>query len=60
MAHCFGVDEDDVILLLDYGYTADEVSDLMMDTSLFQETVREVKLIEGEGVYGSYCYGGVC
>lgn len=59
MAHCFGVDEDDVILLLDYGYTADEVSDLMMDTSLFQETVREVKLIEGEGVYGSYCYGGV-
>lgn len=59
MAHCFGVYEDDVILLLDYGYTADEVSDLMMDTSLFQETVREVKLIEGEGVYDSYCYGGV-
>ena len=60
MAHCFGVDEDDVILLLDYGYTADEVSDLMMDTGLFQETVSEVKLIEGEGVYDSYCYGGVC
>jgi glucosamine 6-phosphate synthetase-like amidotransferase/phosphosugar isomerase protein len=59
MAHCFGVDEDDVILLLDYGYTADEVSDLMMDTGLFQETVQEVKLIEGEGVYDSYCYGGV-
>lgn len=59
MAHCFGVDEDDVILLLDYGYTADEVSDLMMDTGLFQETVSEVKLIEGEGVYDSYCYGGV-
>lgn len=57
MAHCFGVDEDDVILLLDYGYTADEVADLMMDTGLFQETVREVKLIEGEGVYDSYCYG---
>ena len=59
MAHCFGVDEDDVILLLDYGYSADEVADLMMDTGLFQETVREVKLIEGEGVYDSYCYGGV-
>ena len=59
MAHCFGVDEDDVILLLDYGYTADEVSDLMMDTGLFQETVSEVKLIEGEGVYDRYCYGGV-
>ena len=59
MAHCFGVDEDDVILLLDYGYTADKVSDLMMDTGLFQETVSEVKLIEGEGVYDRYCYGGV-
>ena len=59
MAHCFGADENDVIMLLDYGYTADEVSDLMMDTSLFQETVSEVKLIEGEGVYDSYCYGGV-
>ncbi|SEH50748.1 Glutamine amidotransferase domain-containing protein [Ruminococcus flavefaciens] len=60
MAHLFGADENDVIMLLDYGYSADEVSELMMDTGLFQETVREVKLIEGEGVYDSYCYGGVC
>lgn len=59
MAHCFGVDEDDVILLLDYGYTADEVADLMMDAELFQETIRDVKFMEGEELYSSYCYGGV-
>ena len=59
MAHCFGVDEDDVILLLDYGYTADEVADLMMDTGMFQETVKELKLMDGEYVYDKYYYGGV-
>ena len=58
MAHCFGADENDVIMLLDYGYTADEVSDLMMDAVLFQETVREVRLMEGEYIYKGYC-GGV-
>lgn len=58
MAHCFGADENDVIMLLDYGYTADEVSDLMMDAVLFQETVREVKLMEGEYIYKGCC-GGV-
>ncbi len=59
MAHCFGVDEDDVILLLDYGYIADEVADLMMDTGMFQETVKELKLMDGEYVYDKYYYGGV-
>ncbi|SEH86656.1 Glutamine amidotransferase domain-containing protein, partial [Ruminococcus flavefaciens] len=32
MAHLFGADENDVIMLLDYGYSADEVADLLMDT----------------------------
>ena len=59
MAHLFGADENDVILLLDYGYTADEVADLMMDENLFYEIVLEVKLMEGENVYENYCYGGV-
>lgn len=58
MAHCFDADENDVILLLDFGYTADEVADLMMDSGLFQETVRDVKFMEGEELYNSYCYGG--
>ncbi|WP_294411123.1 class II glutamine amidotransferase [uncultured Ruminococcus sp.] len=59
MAHLFGADENDVILLLDYGYTADEIADLMMDTDMFQETIKELKLMEGECVYDNYCYGGV-
>ena len=59
MAHLFGADENDVILLLDYGYSADEVADLMMDAELFQETIRDVKFMEGEELYSRYCYGGV-
>ena len=59
MAHCFGVDENDVILLLDFGYSADEVADLIMDAGLFQETIRDVMFMEGEELYNSYCYGGV-
>ena len=59
MAHLFGADENDVIMLIDYGYTADEVADLMMDAVLFDETVREVKLMDGECLYDNYCYGGV-
>lgn len=58
MAHLFGAEEDDVLLLLDFGYTADEVADLMMDSGSFQETVRDVKFMEGEELYSSYCCGG--
>ena len=55
MSHCFDVDEDDVILLLDYGYTADEVADLMMDNEMFQEAVRDIKYLAGECIYDEYC-----
>ena len=43
MCSCFGIDEDDVALLLDYGYTAMEIEDLIVDTDLFIKTVNEVK-----------------
>ena len=43
MCSCFGIDEDDVALLFDYGYTAMEVEDLIADTDLFIKTVNEVK-----------------
>lgn len=36
-------DEEDVSLLLDYGYTADEIEDLMMDYDLIHATVKAVK-----------------
>ena len=44
ICNSFGADEDDVMMLLDYGYTADEIEDLIADTDLFIKTVNEVKL----------------
>ena len=55
MAHLFGAVENDVIMLLDYGYSADEVADLLMDTGTFQEAVRDVKFMTGESLYEEYC-----
>lgn len=55
MAHCFGAEEDDVIMLLDFGYSADEVADLLMDTGMFQEAVRDIKYLAGECIYDEYC-----
>ena len=43
MCGCYGVDEEDVSLLLDYGYTCDEIEDLMMDYDLIHATVKAVK-----------------
>ena len=55
MAHCFGVDENDVILLMDYGYTVDEVEELMMDADALKEAVREIKFTDGEYLYKNCC-----
>ena len=43
MCGCFGVDEDDVITLLDYGYSADEIEAMLMDCSLLNDTVNAIK-----------------
>ena len=51
MAHCFGVDENDVVLLMDYGYTVDEVEELMMVADALKEAVREIKFTDGEYLY---------
>ena len=40
----FGVSKSDVELLLEYGYTADEIEDLFFDINLFEETVNAIKL----------------
>ena len=40
---CYGVDSADVELLLDYGYTPDEVEDMLVDTALLPETVDCVR-----------------
>ena len=43
MCNCYGIDEDDVLLLLDYGYTAMEIEDMFMDSDLLRSSVQEVK-----------------
>lgn len=55
MCSCFGVSEDDVLLLLDYGYMADEIEEMLMDFDLISETVDELKEInEFKDLY-EYC-----
>ena len=38
-----GIDEDDVIMLLDYGYSADEIEDMFMDYDLLRNTIQSIK-----------------
>ena len=54
---CYGVDSADVELLLEYGYTCDEIEEMLMDTNLLHEALRDIKYMCGESVYES-CYGG--
>jgi len=51
MCNCYGIDEDDVNLLLDYGYSADEIEDMLCDYTLITDTVRAVK---GEEEYEDF------
>ena len=46
MCNCYGIDEDDIIMLLDYGYSADEIEDMLCDYSLITDTVKAVKVEE--------------
>lgn len=43
MCNCYGVDEDDVALLLDFGYTPDEIEDMLMDYDLLHTTIQNIK-----------------
>ncbi len=58
MCGMFGVDEDDVCMLLDYGYSADEAEEMLMDYTLLNETIRDIKFMYGENIYEECC-GGV-
>ena len=42
----FGILEDDVKLLLDFGYTTDEIEDLLMNPTELEEVLNEIKDIE--------------
>lgn len=51
---CYGVDSADVELLLDYGYTCDEIEDMLMDTNLLRQTLQAIRFDECESVYEGY------
>lgn len=42
---CYGVDREDVELLLEYGYTADEIEEMLMDTDLFEQAMSDIKAL---------------
>ena len=46
---CYGVDTSEVEMLLEYGYTCDEIEDMLADHALLQETLAA---ITGEEEYG--------
>ena len=46
ICNCFGVDPDDVELLLEYGYTYDEIEEMLLDDDFLQEELREIKALE--------------
>lgn len=46
MCSCYGVTEDDILLLLDYGYSADEIEEMLCDSNLLLETLCAVRCEE--------------
>lgn len=46
MEYCgmFGVSEEDVELLLEYGYDADTIEEMLMDTAMLEEVLAEIKI----------------
>ncbi|MCI5890321.1 MAG: class II glutamine amidotransferase [Lachnospira sp.] len=43
MCKCYGVDEDDILLLLDYGYSCEEIEDMLCDYDLITDTIKAIK-----------------
>ncbi|EWM55179.1 hypothetical protein RF007C_05750 [Ruminococcus flavefaciens 007c] len=39
------------------GYTCDEIEEMLMDTNLLHETLRDVKYMCGESLYENCCGG---
>lgn len=44
----FGVLEEDVYLLLDYGFSADEIEEMLMNTNLLKDALTEISVLEQE------------
>ena len=44
----FGVPEEDVYLLLDYSFSADEIEEMLMNTNLLKDALTEISVLEQE------------
>lgn len=55
---CYGVDSVDVEMLLEYGYTCDEIEDMLADHTLLNETLQAIKCEDSVSIYNQV-YGGV-
>lgn len=44
-----------VYSVLSYGYTCDEVEEMLVDHSLLREALKDVKYLAGESIYEEYC-----
>ncbi len=55
MCGYFGVDEEDITALLEYGYTSEEIEDMLMDSDLINETLRKIKSVESTDEIFEYC-----
>ncbi|MBO5320625.1 MAG: glucosamine 6-phosphate synthetase, partial [Ruminococcus sp.] len=58
LAYCsmYGVDSSDVeLLLVLFCFTCDEIEEMLMDTNLLHEALRDVKYMCGEAMYEECC-----
>lgn len=44
----FGVPEEDVYLLLDYGFSADEIEEMLMNPNLLEDALAEISVLKQE------------
>jgi len=42
---CYGVDREDVEMLLAFGYSCDEIEEMLLDSDLFEEAMEELKTL---------------
>ena len=48
LSYCFGVDESDIEILLDYGYALEEIEDMLLDFDCFETALKQAKSLFGE------------
>ena len=48
LSYCFGVDESDIEILLDYGYALEEIEDMLLDSDCFKTALKQAKSLFGE------------